>query len=263
MDGAGTRVAVVDRPDVSLTYTRMDRARLAETAVERIRRERFAPRITQFDYLHLRDLRTQLLVAFAGLPPTSGPALDLFCGTQPYREMIPVKRVWGLDLDQHFGRTDVVGSVPLPFADASFGLVLCTQAMHIVDDPAGTVREIGRVLKPGGSAIITVPNIFRREIPQERKFSRGELIGLFAGWDAALVGFGGLGSAFMYAVAGIMNGVYRRWRFARIPGAPAAILANAIGGAIDALTRASRTRAPASWLVVAIRDSGFLRSNAL
>ena len=76
----------------------MDRARLPDVVVERIRRERYDPRKTQFDYLHLRDLKAQLQAAFARLPNVSGPGLDLFCGTQPYREMIPVKPVWGLDL---------------------------------------------------------------------------------------------------------------------------------------------------------------------
>ena len=253
MDGAGRRVVVVVRSDFGVKHTRMDRPRLAESAVERIRRERYAPRRVQFDYLHLRDLRARLLAAFAALPNISGPALDLFCGTQPYREMIPVKPVWGLDLARHFGRTDVIGGVPLPFADASFGIILCSQAIHMIDDPAGTVREIARVLKPGGSAIVTIPHIFRREIPQERKLSSAELLEIFAGWDATLIGFGGLGSALMCATAGIMNSVYRRWGFARALGAPAAILANAICGVFDAVTSYTQTRVPANLLLVATR----------
>ena len=63
MDGAGRRVVVVVRADFGVKNTRMDRPRLAESAVEPIRRERYAPRRVQFDYLHLRDLRARLLAA--------------------------------------------------------------------------------------------------------------------------------------------------------------------------------------------------------
>jgi demethylmenaquinone methyltransferase / 2-methoxy-6-polyprenyl-1,4-benzoquinol methylase len=38
----------------------------------------------------------------------------------------------------------------LPFADATFDHVTFTYLLRYVDDPAGTVRELARVLKPGG-----------------------------------------------------------------------------------------------------------------
>lgn len=39
----------------------------------------------------------------------------------------------------------------LPFADASFSSVTFTYLLRYVDDPAATVRELARVLAPGGS----------------------------------------------------------------------------------------------------------------
>jgi demethylmenaquinone methyltransferase / 2-methoxy-6-polyprenyl-1,4-benzoquinol methylase len=38
----------------------------------------------------------------------------------------------------------------LPFADASFDVVTVTYLLRYVDDPAATVRELARVLRPGG-----------------------------------------------------------------------------------------------------------------
>ena len=46
-----------------------------------------------------------------------------------------------------------VSSAQLPFEDAAFDVVYSVAALEHVDDPAGTVAEIHRVLKPGGVAI--------------------------------------------------------------------------------------------------------------
>lgn len=45
----------------------------------------------------------------------------------------------------------------MPFADASFDLVLATDIIEHVDDDAKAVDEIRRVLKPNGRLIVTVP----------------------------------------------------------------------------------------------------------
>jgi ubiquinone/menaquinone biosynthesis C-methylase UbiE len=43
----------------------------------------------------------------------------------------------------------------LPFPDASFDVVLCTQVIEHLLDPAAGLRELARVLAPGGCAIVT------------------------------------------------------------------------------------------------------------
>jgi SAM-dependent methyltransferase len=47
-------------------------------------------------------------------------------------------------------------SLPLP--DASFDLVLCTQVIEHLLDPALGLRELARVLAPGGRLVITTDN---------------------------------------------------------------------------------------------------------
>ncbi len=236
--------------------TSMPHARppLAPARVEEIRRERYAPHPTQCDYLHLRDLLAALTGALVQVPPTASPTLDLYCGTQPYRELVP-GTVWGLDLDRHFGRADVIGAMPLPFADATFGLVLCTQALHLVDDPSAAVREMQRVLRPGGMAIVTVPHIFRREVPQERALTATQLRTLFDGWTVAVTGFGGLGGAAAFAPASLLHGAARRMPALRTLLPATGVTLTALGTVVDALTLPLRTRVPANWLVVA-RSAG-------
>ena len=52
-------------------------------------------------------------------------------------------------------RGDVADVCALPFADASFDVVLAMHMLYHAPDPDLAVREIARVLKPGGRAIVT------------------------------------------------------------------------------------------------------------
>lgn len=46
-----------------------------------------------------------------------------------------------------------------PYQDETFDTVVCTEVLeHLVFDPAFAMNEMARVLKPGGHALITVPN---------------------------------------------------------------------------------------------------------
>jgi len=43
----------------------------------------------------------------------------------------------------------------LPFADAEFDRVLCIEVLRYLPDPTAAIREMSRVLKPGGVALVT------------------------------------------------------------------------------------------------------------
>jgi SAM-dependent methyltransferase len=66
---------------------------------------------------------------------------------------IPVKRA-----NLHDGK--------LPYADDSFDLVTCTEAFEHIESYQPVVREMFRILKPGGLVMISTPNIlnFRSRI---------------------------------------------------------------------------------------------------
>lgn len=56
---------------------------------------------------------------------------------------------------------DVVGDGrQMPFSDASMDVVLITQVLEHVAEPIAVISEIRRVLKPGGTLLLSVPSIF-------------------------------------------------------------------------------------------------------
>lgn len=95
----------------------------------------------------------------------TGSVLDVGCGEMPFRSLINLgARYTGLDVPQarEFGmRGD--GDIfsfdgrTIPFPDASFDNVLCTEVLEHAEDPVMLVSEMHRVLKPGGILLATVP----------------------------------------------------------------------------------------------------------
>lgn len=61
---------------------------------------------------------------------------------------------------QHFN----VENDPFPYIDGEFDVVIFAEIIeHLLNDPCKVIREIKRVLKPGGTLIVTTPNVTRLE----------------------------------------------------------------------------------------------------
>jgi len=48
---------------------------------------------------------------------------------------------------------------PLPFKDGVYDLVVCSEILEHILSPEQLIREVFRVLKPGGACVLTVPNL--------------------------------------------------------------------------------------------------------
>lgn len=86
----------------------------------------------------------------------TGKVLDVGCGSKPHKRLFPDCEWVGID-------TRPVGEVlgdaeQLPFDDGSFDTVLCVNVLHLVESPVRAMREMARVLKPGGHLVVIVPN---------------------------------------------------------------------------------------------------------
>jgi SAM-dependent methyltransferase len=153
--------------------------------VEAFRRTRRHPRMTQFDYLHVRYLVNDLARALRNVRGPVSDVLDVYCGTRPYDDLLPSDaRCIGLDIVDRYGVADVVTDEFLPFPDASFDLVMCISAFQYVGDPDHGVDEIRRVLRPGGAVIISVPLVWEYErTALEHRWTGPELEQLFDAWE--------------------------------------------------------------------------------
>jgi demethylmenaquinone methyltransferase/2-methoxy-6-polyprenyl-1,4-benzoquinol methylase len=100
----------------------------------------------------------------ARVPEDGGHVLDVATGTGLVAERLLAAghRVTGLDQSpdmlemarRRFGdRVELVeaSATAIPFPDASFDHLTFTYLLRYVDDPAATLRELARVVRPGGT----------------------------------------------------------------------------------------------------------------
>jgi ubiquinone/menaquinone biosynthesis C-methylase UbiE len=101
---------------------------------------------------------------------TTGRLLDLGCGAGYvlWRIGRSFDRRYGVDVDRRAlalgaKHVDAVFAVAdaqhLPYSDGSFRTVLSTDAFEHIPDDGRAMREIRRVLEPGGSCVIYTPSI--------------------------------------------------------------------------------------------------------
>jgi methionine biosynthesis protein MetW len=72
---------------------------------------------------------------------------------------------------------------PLPFPDAHFDGVVHLAVLEHVFDPYSMIREIHRVLRPGGELVIAVPNVASLTNRLRILFGRIPITSADAGWD--------------------------------------------------------------------------------
>jgi SAM-dependent methyltransferase len=104
-------------------------------------------------------------------PFVQGRVLDVGCGQRPYEKTFfaGAKEYIGTDYLTDRSRPDVVCSaLHLPFAAGSFETVVSTEVLEHVPEPLQALREMQRVLQPGGHLILSTPMYWpRHEAPYD------------------------------------------------------------------------------------------------
>jgi SAM-dependent methyltransferase len=155
------------------------------------------------DYLAKAPLAQQLVEAverrFQGR--TGLEILDIGCGEKPYLPFFAAhaKSYRGFDFVPGPLVDDVGAAESLPYDDASFDVALCTQVLEHADDPPAVVREMRRVLRPGGLGLLSTHGVFvfHPDPPPDRDYWRWTHAGLArvfhsaGGWSELDVQAGG------------------------------------------------------------------------
>lgn len=121
-------------------------------------------------------------IALCARAMRSGRLLDIGCGTKPYRSLFDVDAYWGIEIwkaNTPLPRScdAIYDGSRLPFRGASFDHVLLTEVLEHVFEPHFLLKEIQRVLRPGGLLLITVPFVWD-EHEQPYDFGRYSSFGL-------------------------------------------------------------------------------------
>lgn len=120
--------------------------------------------------IYKTELMDRYKLVFDWVPDDAGRVLDIGCGNGVFTQWLvrKGKTVVGTDHSQtqlSYGAHEFppVGFVcsageALPFADATFDVVIMSEVLEHMDDDRQALGEALRVLRPGGWFVITVPN---------------------------------------------------------------------------------------------------------
>ena len=173
-----------------------------------------------------QERRLKMILAAAG-ERLQGRVLENGCGVGRYLEQLSAHARLVVGLEYDFDRaceartrgehiTNAAGEA-LPFPDASFDLILSHEVLEHVQDDRRAAAEMARLLRPGGRAVVFVPNrgypfethgvfwrgryhfgniplvnylplrLRNRLVPHVRVYTRPDLDKLFAGLPLRLV----------------------------------------------------------------------------
>ena len=107
--------------------------------------------------------------------PAGAKILDAGCGKQQFRKFCTHLNYFSQDFgkykqdekdsmtashsDYQYGHLDYIGNIwEIDAPSSSFDAILCTEVLEHIPYPNRTIREFGRLLKPGGKLLLTVPS---------------------------------------------------------------------------------------------------------
>ena len=181
-------------------------------------RKRLYPSVGNPSWLVLRKRREIFGQWVNRLPAGKLMVLDVGGRLQPYRELLDgrVRRYTSVDI-RRTALVDVIASgEQLPFISESFDLAICTQVLEYVPEPQIMISEIRRVLRRGGTLILSVPAAHPRDAEEECwSFYPAGIRKLLANYsEVEVVPEGGLITGFFRTINACLN-IFARYKAVR------------------------------------------------
>jgi SAM-dependent methyltransferase len=178
--------------------------------------------------------------------------LDVGCGDRPYEHLLAgAAEIVGFDMPGN-AHADLHGDIEaIPVEDASFDVVLCLQVLEHVPDPPAAVRELRRVVRPGGRVLASTHGVYPyHPNPDDLwRWTHAGLERLFRGngdWSSVAVEPGaGTAATVAMLVAHVIDLFFKRLRL-RPLGTPFVVGLNAVGEALDRAVPILREPIPGS-----------------
>jgi ubiquinone/menaquinone biosynthesis C-methylase UbiE len=119
-------------------------------------------------FAYNRKRRDKWMIKQADNIPNGSKVLDVGAGGCPHRKLFSHCKYFSQDFVQladvqiqnqvGYGKINFVSDIiNIPVTDSSFDVVLCTEVIEHVPDPISAITEISRILKPGGTLLLTAP----------------------------------------------------------------------------------------------------------
>ena len=152
-------MALTSEKKSALSGSKFDSAALAEA--QAIAHSRLYPSIFAAHYLVCSNRRVRM-EKFFGSRNHVGKVLDVGAQYCPYYPLFENKCESYSSMDiVDTPLVDIVcNAEDMSVEDCSFDLALCTQVLEHCNNPQAIMNECYRVLKPGGTLIVTVPSIY-------------------------------------------------------------------------------------------------------
>ena len=158
--------------------------------------ELHAQEATHWWHVGKRERVRYLIARFADRDGSGDRALDVGCGTGGWLRVLG-QRGWAAGLDHEpralaYYRQQGLGRLiqhdlargPWPIRAAAFDLITALDIVEHVEDDAGFVGEMFRVLRPGGLAVVSVPSFqwlwsyWDEWLGHKRRYTRRQVTGL-------------------------------------------------------------------------------------
>ena len=112
----------------------------------------------------------------------TGRTLDVGCGTKPYERFFRSTEYIGLEIETTINRERKKADVfydggAFPFGNGEFDSLVTNQVFEHVFNPPEFLAEVNRVLKPGGTLLLTVPFVWD-EHEQPHDYARYSSFGI-------------------------------------------------------------------------------------